>query len=214
MVKPSREIDQDFHGALLPLVESYYTAMELNRSIWDLALELSSLHHLGVSDSQLRYVICRGFVEHRFETGSSDQTERTFSAPMFLRFSANSCFVLTEAGRRAAKQASHQHLPAMITGKRAGNTPFYDADKRILFFAGETVKRYRVPAENQELILMAFEEEKWPPHISDPLPGKAGTSAKRRLSDAIKNLNGNQHKRRVRFRGDGRGVGVVWEALP
>src|SRR2546421_181508 len=141
MINEYREFDPlpGYHEALVPLLESYYTARELNRTIWDLALELSSLHHLGVSDSQLRYVICRGFVEHRFETGLSDQAERTFSAPKCLRFNGNSCFVLTEAGRLAAKQASNQHTTTII-GKRTGNIPFYDVAKRILFFAGETVK--------------------------------------------------------------------------
>ena len=32
------------------------------------------------------------------------------------------------------------------------------------------VKQFRVPAGNQELILAAFEEMGWPPHIDDPLP--------------------------------------------
>jgi hypothetical protein len=85
---------------------------------------------------------------------------------------------------------------------------------RILFFTGEIVKRFRVPAANQELILMAFEEEGWPPHLSDPLPGKGEVPAKRRLSDAIKNLNAHQCRHRLRFHGDGRGLGVFWEPLP
>ena len=37
-------------------------------------------------------------------------------------------------------------------------------------YRDEIVKRYRVPAPNQELILAAFEEEGWPQLIDDPLP--------------------------------------------
>jgi hypothetical protein len=201
----------EYRQALVPLAESYRAAVALNRKAWDFALQLASLYELGVTDSQLRCLICQGLAEHRFETGSGDQDERTFSPPRYLRFSADSCFVLTEAGCLEATRLSRPGVPAGAS--HTTTAPFYDAAKRILYFAGETVKHFRVPATNQELILMAFEEEDWPPHISDPLPGRAGTPAKRRLNDAIKNLNANQHCHSVRFRGDGRGLGVLWESL-
>jgi hypothetical protein len=204
---------QEHSQALLSLLEAHEIAAELKRPPWDLALQLSSLHDLGVSDSHLRYLICQELVEHRFETGSADQDKRTFSAAGFLRFTADSCFVLTTTGLLAAKRLTRPN-GARDPAVHATQMPHYDTAKRILFFAGEIVKQFRVPAENQELILMAFEEEEWPPHLTDPLPGKAETPAKRRLSDAIRNLNANQHHRRIRFRGDGRGSGVVWEPLP
>jgi hypothetical protein len=65
----------------------------------------------------------------------------------------------------------------------------------------------------QEAILMAFEEEKWPPRIDDPLPGNADLLPKRRLHDTIKSLNRNQKNCLVRFMGDGTGEGVRWELV-
>src|SRR5262249_26296993 len=76
---------------------------------------------------------------------------------------------------------------------------------------GMVVKRYRVPARNQELILSAFEEEGWPEHIDDPLPVRYDIDPRMRLHDAIHRLNGRQINRLVRFKGNGTGTGVFWE---
>jgi hypothetical protein len=65
----------------------------------------------------------------------------------------------------------------------------------------------------QEAILIAFEEERWPPRIDDPLPGSPDLLPKRRLHDTIKSLNRNQKNRLVRFMGDGTGEGVRWELV-
>ena len=73
------------------------------------------------------------------------------------------------------------------------------------------VKRFRVPAANQEAILAVFEEEHWPARIDDPLPPHREQSPKRRLQETIKSLNRNQKKSMIRFLGDGSGQGVLWE---
>jgi hypothetical protein len=75
------------------------------------------------------------------------------------------------------------------------------------------VKQFKTRAQNQELILLAFEEEHWPSHLADPLPGKNGMDAKRRLNETIRSLNSNHRKPVLRFRGDGAGKGIVWERL-
>jgi len=73
------------------------------------------------------------------------------------------------------------------------------------------VKHFRVPAQIQQLILSAFEEECWPEHIDDPLPGSGHIDSHARLHDAIHRLNGHQTHRLLRFRGNGNGTGVSWE---
>jgi hypothetical protein len=75
------------------------------------------------------------------------------------------------------------------------------------------VKRFRQPAEQQELVLAAFEEQGWPPRIDDPLPGGNGVNAKQRLRDAMKNLNRHQRNRRIRFEADGTGKGILWRPV-
>jgi hypothetical protein len=66
----------------------------------------------------------------------------------------------------------------------------------------------------QEAILMALEEEHWPPRIDDPLPGHPNHLPKRRLHDTIKSLNRNQKNNLIRFMGDGTGEGIRWELIP
>lgn len=91
--------------------------------------------------------------------------------------------------------------------------PWWDAELRALFVGELVVKRFRVPAHNQELVLEAFQEAGWPPHLDDPLPGDAEHDAKDRLHETIKRLNGRQVNRLIRFRGDGTGTGICWEAV-
>jgi hypothetical protein len=91
--------------------------------------------------------------------------------------------------------------------------PRWDAECRELRWGAALVKRFREPALNQELILAVFEEEGWPARIDDPLPNDPGCDPKQRLHDTIKRLNRHQANRLLRFRGDGSGSGVLWEAL-
>ena len=61
----------------------------------------------------------------------------------------------------------------------------WDSNRRELWFQGELVKRFRVPAANQECILAAFEEENWSRQIDDPLTGVPGTSRQNRLQATV-----------------------------
>lgn len=89
--------------------------------------------------------------------------------------------------------------------------PRWDAMRRELIVDGQIVKRFRLPAPNQEAVLLAFEEEGWPSRVFDPLPPQAGQCSKRRLHETIKALNRSRFARIIRFQGDGTGQGVLWE---
>ena len=75
------------------------------------------------------------------------------------------------------------------------------------------VKQFRRPAQNQQMILDAFQAADWPTHLVDPLPLRAAHCPKRRLHDAIKCLNRCQRVAAIRFSGDGSGRGVLWEQV-
>jgi hypothetical protein len=85
------------------------------------------------------------------------------------------------------------------------------ADRQELFLGRVLVKRFKVPAPNQVLILAVLEEDCWPPRIDDPLPPQPELDAKRRLHDTINALNRRQAAPLIRFTGDGRGQGICWE---
>ena len=75
------------------------------------------------------------------------------------------------------------------------------------------MKRFRVPAANQEIILAAFQEEGWPEFIDDPLVPMPDQEPKRRLQATIKSLNRHQLVPLIRFHGNGNGRQVHWQAL-
>lgn len=92
--------------------------------------------------------------------------------------------------------------------------PRWDAARRELEFCGQIVKRYRVPAQNQETILAAFQEEGWPRRILDPLPATRDQDQRRKLNLTIQSLNRHHLTRAIRFGGDGTGSGVTWQFHP
>lgn len=92
-------------------------------------------------------------------------------------------------------------------------TPVWDRNLRELHFCGRLVKKYRVPAANQELILSALQEENWPEWIDDPLPPAAQIAPKKRLQATINSLNRNQVAPTLRFHVNHNGQIVSWEPL-
>src|SRR5262249_13850094 len=92
--------------------------------------------------------------------------------------------------------------------------PEWKKQLRELWYAGHLIKRYRVPADAQECILNAFQEDGWPDCIDDPLPPKPGVDPPRRLQAIIKKLNGKQTRRGIMFHGNGNGMSICWEPRP
>jgi hypothetical protein len=118
---------------------------------------------------------------------------------------------------RLAQMLSHERQHPMVTSETTARTfpasPRWDANTRTLFCGDGVVKRFKLPAANQELILTAFEEEGWPPRIDDPLPGEPGVDPRQRLRDTIRALNGKQDCPALRFSGDGTGTGISWHCV-
>ena len=102
----------------------------------------------------------------------------------------------------------------MSAPRRKRDRPRYDAAQRELSLGDRLVKRYCVRAENQVLILKAFEEEGWPPRIDDPLPPHPDMDGHERLKAAIKRLNKSQIERLIKFSGDGTGKAILWSLIP
>jgi hypothetical protein len=207
--------------ALALLLEAHEYTMELQRSPWDFAVEIGALQAAGPTTSALRWLVCKSYVEHARETTMYGDLTRTFQRSAGLQFSRKTCFVLTEAGAAFARSALAKFQPhddrvefALI--KRDGHAdhglkPTWDCERQELRLGAVVVKQFKVPAINQELILMAFEEEGWPVRIDDPLSPHPEQDPKRRLHDTITSLNRNQRRPLIRFLGDGSGQGVRWE---
>lgn len=211
----NQRIPDALRSSLRMLLHSHDYAHNVSRVIWDFAIEVQRLREAGLSDCDLRWLVCKGYLEHACEITSPYQAGRSFRRLDCLKFLDDSCFVLTEEGLSFAQEicASSDAPETFCCGPKPSTAPSWDATHLELRVGGYLVKRYRVPAPNQEIVLAVFEEEHWPERIDDPLAPTPEIEPKRRLHSTIQCLNRNQRRRLIHFRGDGRGTGVCWELV-
>jgi hypothetical protein len=217
---------EKFSAGLAQLFEAYLYARDAQRQRWDFAVSLGSLRAAGMGWNDLRWLVCKGYVQHARELTLPGDAGRTFRPEGEMVLHKRSHFVLTEAGARfvgsfEAARAGSRPSQAPVKGGNgqprctpasSAELPHWDTQVRELHVGGRLVKRFRVPSPNQERILAAFEEEGWPPRIDDPLPPHPEQEPKRRLRDTIKSLNRHQINRLLHLTGDGTGQGIRWEA--
>lgn len=212
--------------ALSQLAEARRYAEDAARPVWDFAVEI---HTLDLTPNDLRWLVCKGYVEHAQETTRRADDGRTYRPAGKLTFTRRSCFVLTQAGlllphmhikiTGANGQVGVQPAESLSSARHNGKSrlapllPHWDRDRRELWLGAKLVKQFRLPSRNQETILAAFEEEGWPPSIDDPLSPHPEQDTKRRLHETIRSLNRHQKHRLLRFQGDGTGQRVLWERL-
>jgi hypothetical protein len=220
-------IAERFRPALDTLVTAYNYAVDSQTDSWQFAVGLSELQAGGATLSDLRWLILRRFAEHARETTIPGDSERSFRKLSPTAFPKDAYFVLSAAGAAVLKQALHIGQKATSSDPRpstaqyggarspadARETPEWDAVRRELRYQGKVIKRYRVPAQNQALVLAAFQESGWPEFIDDPLPPAVGQDSKERLQATIKSLNRKQRTPLIRFHGNGDGQQVYWQAV-
>jgi hypothetical protein len=223
--QPSTELAEKLKQGLATLSEAFEYAVDTDSDRWNFAVTIGSLRTLGLNDADLRWLVRKGYVEHGREVTVQGYDGREFRSTGDLTFTSRTCLVLTDVGVASArtvlvesKKGSYENeRPATfhVNGKAVGRPIVqWDAETRNLRVNGETVKRFRWPAANQETVLNTFQELSWPERIDDPLPPQGEQDPKRRLSDTIKCLNRKQTRPLLHFRGDGTGEGVIWEFLP
>jgi hypothetical protein len=113
---------------------------------------------------------------------------------------------VTEGQSAAAVASEHMHISSE-------ERPEWRNGARELWWRSRLVKRFWHDAASQCLILLAFEEQAWPPRIDDPLPRAAGLNPKARLRETVKSLHRGQRPLVLQFRTDGTGRGVRWEPV-
>jgi hypothetical protein len=214
----------DLSAGLALLLQAHDCAEEHEHGPWEFAVELSCLRSVGVSTNAVRWLVSNGHAEHAIEITVSNATRRTFQAVRSLALPEGTCLILTARGvvlARTVATAPGRTTPMNIGGRPVAGCdpleqvrPRWDQTLRELWCGEVLIKEFRRPAPNQELVLSAFEEEGWPRHIDDPLPGRAQQDAKQRLHDTINRLNRHQRHHLIAFRGDGVGSGVRWHWLP
>ncbi|HYW71408.1 MAG TPA: hypothetical protein VE961_10250 [Pyrinomonadaceae bacterium] len=221
-------IAQHLRPGLAVLWRAYLCAQDTGVALWNLSLPTKRLHEAGMTRTDFQWLVDRGFAEYGEETTTG---LRRAAQSNGARLSNHIRLVLTAGGAALAEQVfskTNDASPAALDltteasvfpekqsvaadTKLPDLKPRWDVIRRELSFAGSIIKRFRVPARNQETILSVFEEEGWVEHIHDPLPVTINIDAPTRLHDAINRLNRCQINPLVRFHGDGKGTGVFWE---
>jgi hypothetical protein len=205
--------------AFFVLLKASQCARKADRSAWEFAVELSELKEAGLALSDLRWMVLQGHVRHAVEITDPESGDRCFVACDNLAFAPRTCFILTDAGIQVARHFRHVAEPGALVHAQApaapsvlagGAVPSWDAQRRELRLGPHLVKKFKVPAPNQELVLCAFEECAWPERVDDPLPPAPEQNPKLRLHDTINRLNRNQIVPVMLFGGDGRGCGIRW----
>ncbi len=176
--------------------------------VWEFAVEIRILLEVGLSLTNLRWLIFQGYVNHARERTRETDRQRQFCRVRNLACYSDTCFVLTLKGLELFRSGA-----VTLHASAADRKPHWDGQRRKLVWGESVIKEFRLPADNQEAILSALEEEGWPSRIDDPLPQTGEQEPKVRLHDAIKGLNRRQRHRLIRFRGDGTGHGILWEPI-
>jgi len=193
-------------AALRILLDAWDNAAQFQRHVWEFAVDVNRLQALGVTPEEIRWLIENKYVHHALELTGSAPARQVVEPANPSVLADNSRFVLTAASIEALRKLESQ------TSVSPPRLPHYAVELRELRLERELVKRFRQPAPKQHGLLSAFEEQHWPPRIENPLdPHPADAAAKLSLNRAIQRLNRCQKTPLIRFRGDGTGMGVIWE---
>lgn len=202
---------------LIELLKARDYACDAQRDLWDFAVEIATLRQFGLTDTDLRWLVSKNYVEHRYDATESHDLGRRFDSAHPLKFRPESCFILTTTGSALLERLCTGHKdspqPPLTDEPRANSktpVPTWDNHRRQLTVSEYLVKYFRWPAPNQEAVLAAFQEEGWARRVDDPLSPADGQEPKQRLHDTIKCLNKRQRIRLIQFSGDGTGEGVIW----
>jgi len=193
--------EQERAYVLAALVNAVRTAEAFHDDWWQFAVECEHFLAQGISVTTLRAVVREGAARLAVETTKDASSRRTFRMLRSLAVRPRACLVLTAASAGEGERSLES----------LGLRPRWDRKARTLLVGNTVVKRFRVPATSQEVVLDAFEEEGWPVCLDDPLPPATGQDDKERLHNTINALNRGHQAVLIRFFGNGKGQGVRWE---
>ncbi|MEZ6098696.1 MAG: hypothetical protein R3E01_06965 [Pirellulaceae bacterium] len=215
-------IVERLRGALEALYANSFYAADLKQDPWEFALHFAELRELGITRTDIQWLLHNEILHRRPTIDESKSVLRsattTLSDLLFILSDKGCSYVSPISTSAPESQGDAPHLEPTDT-QAAGDSPSecrprWNRHDRELYYGDQLVKKFSVPAKNQELVLTAFEEEEWPQHIDSPLPpAKSGEAASVRLRDTIKRLNQGHQAKYVTFHGNGSGSQIVWHRI-
>jgi hypothetical protein len=212
------DLAPEIRAALAQMAKAHHYAHELRSDPWEFAVEMERLIDSGLTTSDLRWLVKKGYVEHAREITYPGDSSRAFlPIESSTAFTSETCFVLSNSGLLLARSTCDDREPACSVRSCSSSEsglafiPRWDSESRALYLGERIVKQFAVPAPNQEIVLTAFQEQDWAQYIDDPIPPAPEQNQKIRLRDTIKCLNAHQQNRLIRFHGNGTGERIRWE---
>jgi hypothetical protein len=95
-------IDISFEAGPALLWQAYRYAQNAGAVLWDFALENDKPYETGLTISDLRWLVAKGYAQHGQETSFYGDPHRSFRASAGLNFGPTTCFVLTPEGAEFA----------------------------------------------------------------------------------------------------------------
>ncbi len=83
---------------LLLLRDALDRARELKHDPWEFAVHIRQLREVGLTNTDLRWLICKGYAEHALKDISAGAGRRAFLKLASLVLPEGTCFVLTARG--------------------------------------------------------------------------------------------------------------------
>lgn len=208
--------------ALAVALHAYECAHDAGADPWQFALSVRELETAGLKLTDIRWLLLRNYASLAKEITAPSDVTRQFRPLPFTALARGAHLMLTDAGaaefsrrltlRQSAPAEESPNEPRAVPESHP-RRPHWDAGRRELLVGTTVVKRFRVPAPNQELILQAFEEDGWPFHIDDPLPPVTDIDSQQRLRATIKSLNRSQSVALIRFHANGGGQVIYWDMV-
>ena len=83
---------------LLLLRDALERAHELRQDAWNFAVDICQLREVGLTNTDLRWLLCQGYAEHGIENGSTGTGRRSVLKITNLSLPEGTRFVLTARG--------------------------------------------------------------------------------------------------------------------
>ncbi|MEI8375765.1 MAG: hypothetical protein WCJ35_23325 [Planctomycetota bacterium] len=94
-----QKLTRAMRAAMAELAKALDYAQQARRTPWDFSVEIASLTALGLTASDLRWLVSQGCIEHARDISRPGDTARKFQRCENLAFARDTCFVLTEVGQ-------------------------------------------------------------------------------------------------------------------
>jgi hypothetical protein len=109
-------------SGLRSLRDAWDCARQMNRSVWEFALEIDTLRSAGLSHTDLRWLLGKGYAEHAVETTRPSEGPRRFRPVRSMTLPMRTCFILTDAGAQFSDETfAAQILPPLARGGQGGS---------------------------------------------------------------------------------------------